>query len=193
MFVSIFSYLPYALVTAFTPGPNNIVALHTVSQYGWRRGKNTLLGIAGGFLCVMLLCALLCYQLAQYVPAAVEILKYVGAAYIFWLAIHIARSKPAAQAQSGCSFWRGFWLQFVNVKIILYAITIYTAYVLPHTAALLALLLHAFVLTAIGAAGCLTWSALGHALHSFLQKYFRPFNYAMAAVLLYCAVSLILE
>ena len=40
MLSSIFvSYLPYALVTSFTPGPNNVLALHTVSQNGWARGK----------------------------------------------------------------------------------------------------------------------------------------------------------
>ena len=36
---AILSYLPYSLATAFTPGPNNILALYSVSQKGWRRGK----------------------------------------------------------------------------------------------------------------------------------------------------------
>ena len=55
MLFSVFlSYLPYTIVTAFTPGPNNIIALHAVGQGGWRAGKNVLWGIAAGFLCVMI-------------------------------------------------------------------------------------------------------------------------------------------
>ena len=194
VFGSIFlSYLPYGMVTAFTPGPNNIISLHAVSQNGWRRGKDVLLGIAVGFLCVMVLCALFCYELARFVPAAVGVLKYVGAAYILWLAFHVARSKPETQTQSGFSFWRGFWLEFVNIKIILYAITIYTGYVLPHAPALPSQHLHAHGITAIGVAGTLTWAALGSAFHRFLQTYYRPFNYTMAAILVYCAITLALE
>ena len=100
-------------------------------------------------------------------------LKYVGAAYILWLAFHVARSKPETQTQSGFSFWRGFWLEFVNIKIILYAITIYTGYVLPHAPALPSLLLHALGITAIGVAGTLTWAALGSA---FMDAMLRPEN-----------------
>ena len=82
LFQIIASYLPYTLVTAFTPGPNNIIALYAVSQSGWRKGKSVLLGIAVGFLCVMTICAVFCYELARYVPSGAEVLKYVGGAYI---------------------------------------------------------------------------------------------------------------
>ena len=132
MLSSIFvSYLPYALVTSFTPGPNNVLALHTVSQNGWARGKNTLLGIIAGFFCVMAVCALFCYQLNHFLPTLSQALRYVGAGYILWLAVHVARSKPAGEESRKASFWKGFLLQFVNVKIIFYAITIYTGYVFP--------------------------------------------------------------
>ena len=150
-----------------------------------------MLGIAFGFLCVMVICALFCYELAKYVPAAAGILKYVGAAYIVYLAIHVARSKPDTDAKSGqTSFLRGFLLEFVNVKIILYAITIFTGYILPHDGRLNILLLHAILAVVIGVAGTITWAAAGGIFQKFLQKYYRPFNIAMALVLLWCAVAL---
>ena len=186
----VLSYLPYACVTAFTPGPNNILSLYAVSRNGWRRGLRTLLGITAGFLCVMLLCALFCYELARFVPSAAEVLKYVGAAYILWLAIHVARSGPDESDAQPVSFWKGFFLEFVNVKIILYAITIYTGYVLPGGPSLPALLVHAVCLTVIGAAGFFTWAAVGGALQRFLAKYYRPFNLVMGLVLVWCALSL---
>lgn len=192
MFIKIvLSYTAYALVTAFTPGPNNIVSLYAISQHGWKKGKNVMLGICIGFLCVMVICALFCFELAKFVPSVAGILKYIGAAYIFWLAIHIARSKPDDEGSGKITFLEGFLLEFVNVKIILYAITIYTGYVLPYDESLVKLLLHACVITCFGIAGSMTWACAGGIFQNFLKKYYKPFNYAMGAVLIYCAIGLV--
>lgn len=193
LFSIIISYLPYALVTAFTPGPNNIVSLYAISQSGWRRGKNILLGISIGFLCVMVLCGLLCYEMAKFMPSVTGVLKYVGAAYITYLAIHVAMSKPDDGGEKQLSFMAGFLLEFVNVKIILYAITIYTGYILPYQKSLSLLMIHALIFTLIGVSGSMTWAAAGGAFQKFLKKYYRPFNIAMGLVLLWCAISLALD
>ena len=59
-----------------------------------------------------------------------EVLKYIGAAYILWLAIHIAFSKPSTEnAEQSASFLKGFMLQFVNVKIYMFGVTALTGYV----------------------------------------------------------------
>ena len=190
IFPMLLSYLPYALVTAFTPGPNNIVALYAVSQNGWKKSQKVLWGIAIGFLSVMALCALFCYELAKYLPPVAGVLQYLGAAYIVYLAIHVACSKPSDSEGKPMSFLKGFLLEFVNVKIILFAITIYTGYLLPYHSQLGILLVHAIFMTAIGVAGTLTWAMAGGVFQKFLVRYHRPFNIAMALVLLWCAVSL---
>ncbi len=191
MFFSIMmSYLIYTVVTAFTPGPNNIVALYAVSQNGWRKGKDVLLGMAGGFLCVMFICALFCYELAKYLPSLTGTLKYVGAAYIIYLAIHVARSSPDNSDGRQMTFWKGFLLQFFNVKIILYAITVYTGYVLPYESSLTSLFSHAINLTVIGMAGFITWGLAGGLFQDLLTQYYRPFNIVMGLILVYCAITL---
>ncbi len=191
MFFSVvLSYLPYALVTSFTPGPNNILALHTVGQKGWARGKATLIGIVAGFFSVMAVCALGCYQLERLLPALTQVLPFAGALYLFWLALHLLRSTPAKDVSPRSTFWSGFFLQFVNGKIILYAITIYTGYVLPAGSGAL-LPIQPFVLTLFGTAGFLTWAAAGGLLQSFLRRHTRAFNGAMAAVLALCALDLL--
>ena len=191
MFFSIMmSYLIYTVVTAFTPGPNNIVALYAVSQNGWRKGKDVLLGMAGGFLCVMFICALFCYELAKYLPSLTGTLKYVGAAYIAYLAIHVARSSPDNSDGRQMTFWKGFLLQFFNVKIILYAITVYTGYVLPYESSLTSLFSHAINLTVIGMAGFITWGVAGGLFQDLLTQYYRPFNIVMGLILVYCAITL---
>lgn len=191
---TIAAYFPYAVVTAFTPGPNNILALHAISQYGWRKGLGVLLGILGGFFCVMLICAGSCWGLAQQLPALTHWLKYVGAVYILWLAWHIASSKPPkddAQPHHA-GFWQAFGLQFLNVKIIMYGITIFTAYVLSSGSQLWYVLAHCLALTLIGAAGFLTWGWAGGLFSSFINRHFRPFNLAMGGILALCGLGLLL-
>lgn len=187
------SILPYAAVTAFTPGPNNILALSTVSNLGWKKGRITILGIGVGFLSVMVICALVCFELARILPALTGYLKYVGAVYILWLAIHVARSKPedATQSKNG-SFWTGFLLQFLNVKIILYAITVYTGYVLPVSSSPGILLSCAIFNSVVGLSGVLTWSIAGEVFRSAINQYYRPFNLIMALILIWSAINLVM-
>ena len=97
MLSSIFvSYLPYALVTSFTPGPNNVLALHTVSQNGWARGKNTLLGIIAGFFCVMAVCALFCYQLNHFLPTLSQALRYTSSG---WPSTWLGANPPGRRTE----------------------------------------------------------------------------------------------
>ncbi|WP_130863339.1 LysE family transporter [Bacilliculturomica massiliensis] len=187
------SYLPYAIVTAYTPGPNNILALNTGSSRGWKSSGPVLAGMFAGFFCVMTICALGCFQISRYLDGFVGVMKYIGALYIVWLAVHIARSKPAEDgAQVSASFFKGFFLQFVNVKIILYAITIYTGYVMPVQSSLPVLLLAALFNTAVGASGMLAWALAGSIFQRCINRYYRAFNFVMALILLESAVQLFL-
>ena len=186
------SYLPYALITAYTPGPNNILALNTMTAYGWKRGKPMIFGIASGFFCVMFLCAFGCLELARQLPAFTSVMKYIGAAYLIWLAVHIILSNTdGAESAAQSSFGSGFLLQFVNVKIILYAVTIYTCYVLPFSQSLPVLAAAVLLNTASGVAGTLTWAMAGSVLQKYIRRYQQPFNWAMGLVLIWYAVKLI--
>ena len=70
-----------------------------------------------------------------------EVLKYIGADYILWLAIHIAFSKPSTEnAEQSASFLKGFMLQFVNVKIYMFGVTALTGYVVGYMSSFPALL-----------------------------------------------------
>ena len=121
------NFLVYCVINAFTPGPGNILALNTVNSYGWKRGKPLFFGIFAGYYTVQIICALFVCGIGAFLPGALKILKYIGAAYIFWLAIHVAISKPATdESAEGESFWKGFMLQFVNVKIYMFGITALT-------------------------------------------------------------------
>ena len=111
------AFWTYTLITAMTPGPNNILALSSATSHGFvkvpRAGRDE-----SGILIVMLLCAGISFSLAVIDPAAVHLLSWAGAAYIVWLAWKIATSptKEDGLQAKPISFWASFALQFVNVK-----------------------------------------------------------------------------
>ncbi len=188
----IFDYLPYAFIIAYTPGPNNILALNAVSRKGMREGKRTLMGISIGFFLVMTISAIGCLELSQFMPRFAWIMKYIGSAYILWLAFHILIGKSKDQTNvKNNDFWSSFLLQFINVKIILYAITIYTGYILPNTNSKLLLSFSVILNTLIGISGCITWALAGHLLQKQYIKYYRIMNAVMAMVLIWSAFHLI--
>ncbi len=189
----ILAYLPYAFITAYTPGPNNILALNAVSRKGLKRGKATLIGIAVGFVVVMALSAILCMELIEVIPQLAGVFKYIGAVYIVWLALHILMSKPLnVDKEEKGDFRNAFILQFINVKIILYAITIYSGYIFPYTSSKALLAVSVVCNSIIGISGCITWSLAGQLLQKQFQKHYRLMNIIMCVILLWSAVHLIL-
>ncbi|MDD7997515.1 cysteine/O-acetylserine transporter [Kosakonia radicincitans] len=185
-------FLTYTLITALTPGPNNILALSSVNQYGFRRSLRTLAGMSAGFLVLMLACGFLTYSLISILPSATRWLVWAGAAYILWLAWKIANSSTATSddATKPLSFWISFWLQFANVKIILYGITALSAFVLPYTQNVLWVTAVSILLAIIGCSGNLVWALAGHMFQSLFRKHGRLVNRILALLLIYCAVRM---
>ncbi|MBQ7168828.1 MAG: LysE family transporter [Synergistaceae bacterium] len=188
----ILSYLPYALITTFTPGPNNLMSLYSVSSYGWRKGGRVILGIALGFTVVMVMVILFCHELAKYIPGLVGWLKYFGAAYILWLAWHIAVSVPSDSGNASAGFRNGLLLALSNVKVILYLITIFTAYVIPSGAELADMFIHRGLIIAVSAVSWCTWGAAGGMMQRFLSEHYRAFSIAMGIALLWCAANVVM-
>ena len=103
------NFLIYCVINAFTPGPGNILALNTVTNYGYKKGKPLFFGIFAGYYVVQILCAIFIYGVNSLLPNVMEVMKYIGAAYILWLAIHIAFSKKTSEnTEQSASFLKGF-------------------------------------------------------------------------------------
>lgn len=97
------NFFIFSLINAFTPGPGNILALNTVTNYGYKKGRPLFLGIFAGYYVVQILCAVFVFGLSSLLPGVLGVMKYIGAAYILFLAIHIAVSKlPEEDAEGGC-------------------------------------------------------------------------------------------
>ena len=186
------NFLIYCVINAFTPGPGNILALNTVTTYGWKKGKPLFFGIFTGYYVVQLICAFFVYGISAFLPGVMNVLKYVGAAYILYLALHIAISHPAGDhSEKSASFMKGFLLQFVNVKIYMFGITALTGFVVGYNSTLITLLFFEIVIATIGTIATGTWIVGGLLIQKFYLKYYRVINIVLALSLLECVFSIL--
>lgn len=186
------NFLIYCVINAFTPGPGNILALNTVTNYGWKKGKPLFFGIFAGYYAVQIICAFFVYEVSAFSPGLMHILKYVGAAYILYLAIHIAISRPAGEErEKSASFMKGFLLQFVNVKIYMFGITALTGFIVDYNASLTALLLSELVIATIGTIATSAWIGGGLLIQKIYLKYYKVINVVLALTLLECVYSIL--
>ena len=189
-----FSFLTYAVVTAVTPGPNNIMSMSNGSRRGFRGALPFNFGILAGFSVVMVLCTACCTLLSQLIPKLRLPMLVVGAGYMLYLAWETFRSSDQIEEDhSRDGFWSGLLLQFINPKIYIYGIMSMEAYILPfYSGQPVPLLGFALLLAVIGFVFTLCWSAFGSAFRWLFSKHARLVNTVMALLLVYCAVSLFL-
>ena len=181
------NFLIYCIINAFTPGPGNILALNTVTNYGYKKGKSLFFGIFAGYYVVQILCAFFVYSVNTLLPNVMGIMKYIGAVYILWLAIHIAVSKPSSEgAEHSASFLKGFMLQFVNVKIYMFGVTALTGYIVAYRSTFPALLFFELVIATIGTIATCTWIGMGVLIQKIYLRHFRAINIILALTLLEC-------
>lgn len=180
------------MINAFTPGPGNILALNTVTNYGWKKGRPLFFGIFTGYYVVQLICAVFVFGIAAFLPSVLGVMKYIGAAYILWLAIHIAISKPKKDDDSrSASYMKGFLLQFVNVKIYLFGMTALTGYITDYYTSLTALVIAELFIATLGSFATLTWIGMGALIQKFYLKHYRIINVLLALTLVECIISIL--
>jgi cysteine/O-acetylserine efflux protein len=192
----LFSFLIYIFVTSFTPGPNNIMAMLFANKFGLKRTIRFCLGVGAGFFVIMLLCSYFNVLLKNYIPKIEFFMTILGAIYMVYLAIKIVTSKENDQdneKDKNNTFLTGMLLQFVNPKGILYGITAISTFILPYHTTNVSLILYSLFLALIGFISTFCWSVFGSMFQKFLSKYRSQFNVIMALLLVYTAVSILVE
>lgn len=191
--MDIAAMLLYLTVSSITPGPNNLMSLYLGANYGLRASRRFLYGSTTGFAVKALLCGFLNVALAQAVPAAVAYLKWLGAAYMLFLAYSMLRAGFRAEtggAQGGeGTFAAGILLQVMNVKSWIGCLSVYSVYVVAHTTAAGTVLAVALVFTTLIAASALCWMCFGSVFQRSYRAHRKAFSAAFAASLVVCAVT----
>lgn len=187
----------YLAVTSITPGPNNLTCLYLGASRGFWRSRRFLIGSTLSVLVKALLCGLLNVALATAVPAVVPYLKWVGAAYMVYLAFRMGCAGfQKEETQSGkmgeATYLSGILLQCLNMKSWIAALSVFSVYVTPYTTAPGAI---------VGTAVCfflgivissILWCLFGQLIQKVYVRWKMPLSLLMAASLIFCAVTAVL-
>ena len=113
------NFFVYAAVNAFTPGPGNILALNTVTNYGYKKGKPLFFGIFSGYYVVQILCAIFVFgvgvavyprladQLQRFsyvcLPCCIRAAGLTAAPMLPWLQYHLGLQSRCSKSISDSS------------------------------------------------------------------------------------------
>ncbi len=149
------------LALTATPGPDMLLIASRSASQGRAAGFASLAGIQVGTYCHALAAALGLSQLFLAVPLAYDIVRYVGAAYLLYLAWQAFRSKGAALAPSAGSprfpvsqmFAQGLLTNLLNPKMALFVLAFFPQFVRPEMGSVVGqILILATVLNLVGLA-----------------------------------------
>jgi threonine/homoserine/homoserine lactone efflux protein len=185
----------FAFVTSVTPGPNNLMLLASGVNFGFRRSIPHMLGIGSGFTLMVVLVGLGLGQIFAAYPLVYTGLRYVGGAYMLWLAWKIAKSGPVDGEKSvgvPMTFVQAALFQWVNPKAWVMAVTAIATYTIPADY-LWSVLLVGLVFGAVNVPSISSWTWFGTALKHVLNepRYLRSFNVTMAVLLIASLAPLI--
>jgi threonine/homoserine/homoserine lactone efflux protein len=187
----------FAVAMSASPGPNNVMVAASAAVFGIRRTLPHILGVAIGFPAMLVAIAAGLAEALAAVPALAPALRWLGGAWLLWLAWRMAAAAwpaPVPGAVPGPAKGGGraparaltaleaAAFQWVNPKAWLIALAAIGTHagdpVLPGALGLAAL----FAVAAL--ASLLGWAALGAAAARALPPRFRPWvALGMAATL----------
>lgn len=191
--INFIPFLSYVLVTTFTPGPNNIMSMTNANRDGFKKTLNFDLGVFAGFFVMMLACSYFNLLLFNLIPKIKIFMSIIGSAYMIYLAYKIYTSKVVEGESNNThinSFFTGLMMQFVNVKVILYGLTVVSSFIIPYSSNPAVLILFSLLLASLAFVSTACWAMFGALFQKFLSKYRKAFNTVMSLLLLYSAIAI---
>ena len=193
MHPEIISICLFWFVTAFTPGPNNIVASYSGFNFGITKTIPHILGVTLGFTALIVSLIVGLINIFKIYPLIQEILKYLGTLFLLYLAFKISFSKSGnnSNSENPVKFIETFFFQFLNPKAVIVSIIIVSTYVdsgenfINHSLWALSV---AFIFACFS---IFFWSLVGKFLRRFAtnEKFIKRFNYVMSFLLIGCIAT----
>ena len=193
MHPEILSIALFWFVTAYTPGPNNVVASYSGFNFGIAKTIPHILGVTLGFTSLVIFLTIGLINVFKLFPVIQVIIKYLGTLFLIYLAYKIASSTNSDETkkESPVKFIETFFFQYLNPKGVMVAIIVVSTYVelgenYINYATQVVLLAFLFSLTSIT-----LWTFIGKFLRKFAtnDKFIKYFNYAMSGLLLLSIIT----
>jgi len=195
---TMFALVGFAFVMSVSPGPANFLLLASGVNFGFVRSVPLVLGISLGFLTMVFFVGIGLGQLLNSTPIVYTILKAVCAAYVFWLAWKIARSRALNSGNSDdmdkpISFLQAALFQLVNPKAWAVALIVTVSYTDPDNY-LASLVLMILIFAVVNLPSISVWAVSGVALRGIIGHGRRVavFNTIMALLLVGSMIPVLL-
>ncbi|MBV6658529.1 MAG: LysE family translocator [Devosiaceae bacterium] len=127
-----------AVALTLTPGPDMTLFLGQTVAHGRKAGFLSMAGASSGIVVHSLAAAVGLSALIAASPQAFEVLKWVGAAYLAYLAFDVLRNgsgltgdAPQASHSLKRAYTKGLMINLLNPKIILFFVTFLPQFVSP--------------------------------------------------------------
>ena len=193
MHPEILSISLFWFVTAYTPGPNNVVASYSGFNFGVKKTIPHILGVTLGFTSLVIFLSVGLINIFKLFPLIQIIIKYLGTLFLIYLAYKIAFSKTSDDTtkENPVKFIETFLFQYLNPKGVTVAIIVVSTYVelgenYLNYAIQVILLVFLFSITSIT-----LWTLIGKFLRKFAtnDKFIKYFNYVMSSLLLLSIIT----
>ena len=193
MHPEILSISLFWFVTAYTPGPNNVVASYSGFNFGVKKTIPHILGVTLGFTSLVIFLSVGLINIFKLFPLIQIIIKYLGTLFLIYLAYKIAFSKTSDDTtkENPVKFIETFLFQYLNPKGVTVAIIVVSTYVelgenYLNYATQVILLAFLFSITS-----STLWTLIGKFLRKFAtnDKFIKYFNYAMSSLLLLSIIT----
>jgi len=191
--------LTLCMIQSGTPGPNNIMLTASGKNFGFIKTIPHMLGVVLGYLTLLTVLSLGLITIFEQYPIVQEILKYIGACYLLYLAYRIYSSdnKDDPSKSRPFTFIEITLFQYVNPKGIMMGITsisIYTdfqkyEFINSFFEGMMFIFLSYTIANIIAV---VSWTTIGVTLDNFIKsnKAIKRFNTIMA-ILLVLTIGLI--
>ena len=179
--------LTFAIVTCFTPGPNNLMLMTSGLNFGFERTLAHVLGVTVGFAVMLLAMGFGIAGIFTAYPMLYAVLRVVSICYLLWLAWRIANAGPVHDGEvrgRPMTFLEAAAFQWVNPKGWAIALSAIATYIAADRV-VASVLVIAAMFGVVGFGSAATWVIFGTSLRRILQnpRTVRAFNIAMALLL----------
>ncbi|MEK6221116.1 MAG: LysE family translocator [Chloroflexota bacterium] len=186
--------LSFVLISTHTPGPNNITAASMGVMYGYRKTLNFIFGIMVAFFLAMFVSGIISRTVLTAFPIIENIMRIVGAVYIFWLAFKTLKTSYSFDVDESppLVFSNGFMLSALNPKVLFFAFTLFSTFLAPITEDAGKIFVAALILTLFAFSAVSVWALFGAGIRKYLdnQTIQRVINTVLALLLVYSAIEL---
>ncbi len=190
--ISIYYVIMYA-----TPGPNNSILTASGIKFGFIRTIPNILGIPTGHGIQIALVCIGLGNLFIHFPNLLDILKYIGAIYLLYLARKMIGSLNITSSEDKLAplkYYEAILFQFVNPKAWIICITAVSLFYPKDENIILGTLFMVIMSTLINIPSISIWALGGSVIRNYLSnvKLKKIVEWILAIVLVGTAISIVL-